>query len=75
MVMESIFVKNAIFCCPKNATNGSAFWGFQKKCFCENLGMYSWKLAQKLMQIILTQLHVEFLWVERFDDIFVNSDL
>jgi len=45
MAMESIFAKNTIFCSPENATGGSAFRGFQKKGFCENLGMYSWKLA------------------------------
>ena len=75
MAMESIFEKNAIFCCPENATNGSAFRGFQKKGFWKNLGMYSWKLAQKLIEIILAQLHIEFLRVERLDDVFVDSDL
>ncbi len=48
MAMESIFAKSAIFCCPENATSGSAFRGFQKKGFCKNLGMYSWKWAQKI---------------------------
>jgi len=43
MAMESIFVKNAIFCCPENATKGSAFRDFQKKYFYKNLGMGSWK--------------------------------
>jgi hypothetical protein len=43
MAMESIFVKNTIFCWPENATEGSAFRGVQKKGFWKNLGMYSWK--------------------------------